>query len=329
MNEPKVSFVCSVRNGEKHIKKCAFSVLQQTIENIELLFIDDHSTDSTWDIMQSMQKQDQRVKTIKNENKEGLTNALNLGLDHAKGEYVARIDVDDFTHSRRVQLQIHALEKNTNSAMATSCFRVVDEEDYEIYTHCPCDVPARMKWLLCFRNTIGHSTTMWRKSLQLRYDPMFKYSQDYELWCRISKIGDIVVVPEILTTIKKSKYSITEKSFEEQEYFANLVCQQQYEYYVGESIDYNESKNLRMIHYLKNQKQNESLNKMNNLEFKKAIKNYCNLFECFKNNVEEKNIHSEIKNDIENLLANPTKSKETKIAFEEANFELINIFIDN
>lgn len=324
INRPKVSFVCSVKDGSKHLARCAQSVLGQSMKEIELILVDDHSSDGTWAAMEDLAKGDGRVRAIKNLGREGLTYSLNMGLDFAKGDFVARIDVDDFAHRDRAERQASILESNPAGVMVTGQYRLVNEGDWLLYSHCPPSDPKALRWSLCFRNHIRHSTVMWKKSLGLRYEPAFKYAQDYELWSRISRLGDILVLSSICATIKTRPDSITSTKHEEQESAADLVCSNQWHFYTGASITRKEARFLRMIHHMKSGDQFEVFNKMSREEFEGAVVNYCLLACRFaeKESPDMETFMNDIGNDIKSLLANPSRDEQTLEALAVAKDQL-------
>jgi hypothetical protein len=310
---PKVSYVCSVKDGAKDIERCAGSVLGQSVGEIELILVDDHSTDTTWELIQHLAGTDQRVRGVRNQGMEGLTYSLNMGLDFAKGEYVARIDADDFAHRNRTERQLAVLESHPEAVMCASCFRQVDEGDWELYCHCPSSDPVMLKWSLCLRNNIRHSTAMWRKSLDVRYEPAFPQAQDYELWCRISRMGDIRVLPEVVSTIRSRPTSITSTRHEEQERMADRIAAEQYEYYAGAKIRPEESRHLRMVHHMKSPEQFKVFEKMTPYESSTAVERYCRLAEGFhkKESPDTDAFMREIENDIKSLMNTPDREQET------------------
>lgn len=311
---PKVSFVCAVKNGVQDIERCAKSITNQNFGDIELIFVDDGSDDSTWNMMQELSAKDQRITALLNEGEKGISQSLNIGISQARGDYIARIDVDDFAHANRTELQLQVFWTDDHAALATSCFRVVDDEDYELYCHCPSSNTKILKWSLCFRNNIRHSTVMWPRSLNFFYDPQFKFSQDYELWSRISLKGNVVVVPEILATIKNKRGSVTDKKHEQQELYADLVTQTRFEYYTGKKIEERDSRCLRMIYHLKNQDQLNVLEDMSEIELKNAMLNYCLLADSFfkKEELDQELFIYELTHDIRNTSDNAVQGEKIK-----------------
>ncbi len=109
MNNPKITVLMSVYNGEKYLRNAVGSILNQTITDFEFIIINDGSTDGSREILESYN--DDRIVLI-NQNNTGLTKALNKGLSLARGEYVARIDADDSANPARLEKQLIFLRNN-------------------------------------------------------------------------------------------------------------------------------------------------------------------------------------------------------------------------
>lgn len=110
---PKVSVIIPVYNGEKQIEQCIRSLQDQTMQDLEIICVDDGSTDSTSQIIQQLQKEDTRIKYL-NQNNSGAGIARNLGIDNATGEYIGFIDSDDEYADSNVLEALYntAIEKN-------------------------------------------------------------------------------------------------------------------------------------------------------------------------------------------------------------------------
>ena len=95
MFNPKVSIIVPVYNVEKYLERCLNSLRNQTLSDIEIILVDDSSTDSSLDICKKMEMEDSRIKVIHKEN-EGAGKARNAALAIANGEYIGFVDSDDF-----------------------------------------------------------------------------------------------------------------------------------------------------------------------------------------------------------------------------------------
>ena len=105
-HNPSISIVMPIKNAEKYIDATITSILNQTFGDYELILINDNSTDSTIDKIQKYK--DERITLITS--REGYISALNLGLQHSSGKYIARMDADDYMHPDRLRLQFLLME---------------------------------------------------------------------------------------------------------------------------------------------------------------------------------------------------------------------------
>lgn len=111
---PFVSIVISAYNEQRHIKRAILSALRQTLQNIEVIVVNDASTDHTADIVSDLASNDQRLRLISHTQNMGLSQTRLTGLDHARGEYVQFLDADDY-------LLKEATERLYYKASASNC----------------------------------------------------------------------------------------------------------------------------------------------------------------------------------------------------------------
>lgn len=100
---PKVSVIIPVHNAEKYIKRCLDALIAQTLSDIELIFVDDQSSDSSVQIIQNYADHDDRIKLFMLSSKAGAGSARNVGLEKACGEYVGYCDADDVVEPQMFQ----------------------------------------------------------------------------------------------------------------------------------------------------------------------------------------------------------------------------------
>lgn len=120
----EISVIIPIYNVEKYLEKCIDSVLAQTYRNIEIILVDDGSTDKCADICDSYLKKDSRVKVIHKVNG-GLSSARNAGLDIAEGDFISFVDSDDFIEKEMLEKLYEALME-ADADMAVCNFRWID-----------------------------------------------------------------------------------------------------------------------------------------------------------------------------------------------------------
>lgn len=122
----KISVIIPFYNSKKYIDKCIHSVINQTYKNLEILLIDDGSSDGTHDICQAYAAKDNRIKVIRKENG-GTSSARNFGLEHATGDLLYFIDSDDEVSLDLFEYLLNLMTKN-NADMAYSLYAYVDTD---------------------------------------------------------------------------------------------------------------------------------------------------------------------------------------------------------
>ena len=139
MDTELISVIINVYNAEKYIKKCLNNILHQTYKNIEILIINDGSTDNTLDIINNYI--DNRIKVITTKHL-GLSLSRNVGINNANGKYLYFIDVDDYIDENTIRYLYNLIKRN-NALIATCKCVDVDNysykvkkasNDYKIYT---------------------------------------------------------------------------------------------------------------------------------------------------------------------------------------------------
>jgi len=177
MENPKISIIMPVYNGEKHMKLSIESILHQTFPDFEFIIINDGSTDNTWEILQEYANQDSRIIPLTQENM-GLTISLNRAIDLAQGKYIARQDADDISFPERLKIQWNAAVKGDYDILVS---QVAGEG--KVY---PPTILVKLfsPHLLIYGNKIPHGTFFFKNNSILRYNEEFRYAQDYEFLLR-------------------------------------------------------------------------------------------------------------------------------------------------
>ena len=121
---PLISVLMPAFNAEKYLIFSVESILNQTYKNIELIIVDDASSDSTWEIATSLAKKDKRIKTLRNLENVGPYVAKNCALMIADGEYITGHDADDWAHPQRLEMHLDHMLKKGHQVSITSMLRV-------------------------------------------------------------------------------------------------------------------------------------------------------------------------------------------------------------
>ena len=208
MREKLVSVIMGVYNCEHRIRYCIDSIKSQIYTNWELIICDDCSTDNTYDLLTELEREDSRIRVIRNTKNSKLAFSLNRCLEIAKGDYIARIDDDDVCYPLRFSKQVAFLENNSEYDVVGSWADIYD--GYEVVsTRKSKRVPEKndLLWGPCHM----HPTIMMRSDAYKRLNGYVVSSrtergQDWDLWFRFYAMGmKGYNLPEALIRYHESK----------------------------------------------------------------------------------------------------------------------------
>lgn len=190
-----VSVVMPVYNAERWVAGAVESILAQTLPDLELVIVDDGSTDRSVDVVRSFG--DARVRLLQNPGNQGVTASLNRGLDAATGVYVARMDADDVSLPDRLERQIAFLAEHPDVGVASAGVRTIEASPRTV-VNIAAD-PDADACVLLFNSPLAHPTVVMRADVLrrsgLRYDEGYPHAEDYELWTRCADVTRIVSLP--------------------------------------------------------------------------------------------------------------------------------------
>ena len=127
-----VSVIIPLYNGEKYIKRCIESVIAQTYKDIEVIVIDDGSTDNSYDIAKSYTHNDKRITVITKEN-EGVSKTRNKGISMASGEYIQFVDCDDYIDDHMTEKLVCEMEQSDGDIVICGCTELHEDHKRSIY----------------------------------------------------------------------------------------------------------------------------------------------------------------------------------------------------
>ena len=123
----KISVIVPVYNVEKYLDKCVESIVNQTYKNLEIILVDDGSTDSCPEICDEWAKKDNRIKVIHKPNG-GLSSARNAGMDSMTGSYIQFVDSDDYIKSNMIEVMYGNIIKGDYDVCVCN-YSFIDESD--------------------------------------------------------------------------------------------------------------------------------------------------------------------------------------------------------
>ncbi|MEG4228085.1 glycosyltransferase family 2 protein [Microcoleus sp. N9_B2] len=218
LNQPLVSVIIPAFNAENFIAKTLESVLSQTYQNIEVLVVDDGSTDTTAEIVQSFAQKDSRVSLFHQSNA-GVAVARNLAIEKSKGEYIAPIDADDIWYPQNLEKQVECLITSEQSVgvvyswsldinekdLFTGGFynSTIEGEVYKalVYKYFMGNASSSLIRRICFERVGGYNCQLKAENAQ--------GCEDLELFLRIAEHYQFKVVPEFLVGYRQISSSMS------------------------------------------------------------------------------------------------------------------------
>lgn len=207
MNQPLVSVIMVTYNRAALIGPAIESVLAQSYRELELLIVDDASTDETATIADSYAKNDDRIKYHVNERNLGISRNRNRGLEMAQGDYIAVLDSDDvWVDTDKLARQVDFLEQSpdhvlvgSNVVVIDASGRTIDHFKYETDDH-------SIRKRLLARNQFTHSSLLFRRATAVAvggYDESLAIWEDFDLILKMGTLGQMANLKEETTAYRK------------------------------------------------------------------------------------------------------------------------------
>lgn len=218
LNQPLISVIIPAYNAETFLAKTLESVLSQTYQNIEILVVDDGSTDKTAEIVKSFARKDKRVSLLQQSNA-GVAAARNLAIEKSRGEYIAPIDADDIWYPQNLEKQLECLIKSEPSVgvvyswsldinekdLLTGGFynSTIEGEVYKalVYKYFMGNASSSLIRRICFEKVGGYNCQLKAENAQ--------GCEDLELFLRIAEHYQFKVVPEFLVGYRQIPSSMS------------------------------------------------------------------------------------------------------------------------
>jgi glycosyltransferase involved in cell wall biosynthesis len=189
----------AVYNGMPYLEEAVDSVLKQTYKNFEFIIVNDASTDKSWKFLKSIK--DKRLVLLQNKKNMGLANSLNKALRLSRGDFIARMDADDISLPKRLEIQLNFMTKNPNIDLCGTWVDKINAEGEKVGETKYPQKDKSIKKLLAWKPSIVHPTFFAKVKFfkQLgNYDPRFDYAEEYELLMRAGDRFKMANIPQKL-----------------------------------------------------------------------------------------------------------------------------------
>lgn len=207
---PRVSVLIGAYDNAATLAAAIDAVLGQTVSDLELIIIDDGSTDSSASIARAAAAADPRVRVLSMGRNVGISRSLNEGLHAARAPVVAVQDADDTSEPRRLERQLAVLDGAPDVAVVGCRMREVDELGAELTPRTAFAAGDVRAALLRF-NPIPNSSAAFRRDVAIElggYDPRYRYAMEYDLWLRIAERHRVVALDELLAIRRMSRTNV-------------------------------------------------------------------------------------------------------------------------
>lgn len=206
-----VTVLLPVYNGQPFLADSIQSIIQQKHSNLELLIIDDGSTDDSVSLI--TQYKDSRIRLIRHDKNQGLISTLNQGIAEAQYALIARHDQDDIAYPERLQQQVDFMVNHREVGVCGSGAYILENELRTKKIIFPAS-DALIRWALPFYNPLIHPSIMYRRSLVLKVSGYStaaeaNYNEDYDLWWRLLPHTKFHNIPRPLLDLRKHQTNMT------------------------------------------------------------------------------------------------------------------------
>lgn len=210
MPEPLISVVMPVFNGAEFVDEAVRSIRAQTFRNLELICVDDGSTDTTLEKLRVHAAADPRVRVIE-QNHGGVIAALHRGFAEARGRLIARMDSDDVSVPSRLERQLDFLAANPSVILVGGCVEVTDAAGRVLARVSVPTQPAEIRERLRRGNCMVHPTVLFRREvLEIGgFRQAYLDAEDYDMWLRLSERADLANLDVVVLRYRRHRNSVS------------------------------------------------------------------------------------------------------------------------
>jgi glycosyltransferase involved in cell wall biosynthesis len=197
-----VSVLIPAYNAGRTIERTVSSALNQTYSNLEVLVVDDGSTDNTAILVRRMADVDHRIKVLQKANG-GVVSARNHGIELAQGEFIAPLDADDLWHPKKLTKQVAAMRDHIGLVYCWS--RAIDDQDRVLFDLAQCSLRGNVYSALIIKDFLHSGAPLIRRCCVDRvggYDSALSFCEDFKFFLDIAERYDFDLVPEYLSAYR-------------------------------------------------------------------------------------------------------------------------------
>ncbi len=192
----------AARNAQDYVAASVQSILGQTLQDLEIIVVNDASTDGTGDVLRRLEAADPRVIVFDHDERKGIATTRNEAIAVARAPYLAIQDADDLADPKRLERQAAFLDAHPATAVVGGAIEVVGPDLRPMGVRRYPTTDASLRSVIYFFSPLAQPAAMIRKSSLDQvggYDPRFPPAEDLDLWFRLGRVGELANLPEIVT----------------------------------------------------------------------------------------------------------------------------------
>jgi glycosyltransferase involved in cell wall biosynthesis len=209
---PRVSVLMPVYNSAQYFPAAIESILNQTFHDFEVVVVDDHSQDGSWDLARAYARKDPRVRVWRNPENWKLCKTLNRAIGFSRGEFLARMDSDDISLPERLARQVAFLKAHPEVGICGGTMEVMDAQGRSLGSRHYALTDAEIRKRIFRYSPFSHPTVMFRRRVLEQaglYNPQFEHAEDYELYFRLGRLAKFGNLPDTVLRYRQAETSVT------------------------------------------------------------------------------------------------------------------------
>lgn len=198
-------------NHARFLKDSVNGILHQTEADLELIIVDDYSSDNSWEVIRSLADGDPRIRSIRHERNQGASRSRNDALRVAKGEFIGFCDADDIWEPNKLRIQVNLLQNHPKYDLVYCDTAIIDEnglptnQRFSALFPPPEPASGRLFGELVVRNFINIQSVLMRRECMQRvgqFDERIKWVEDWSYWIRVSRDHQLFYSQEPLASYR-------------------------------------------------------------------------------------------------------------------------------